>query len=67
LILWSFSPWTIWNERNQRTFDSRVKTVLELWSCIQDEAVAWDFADFKKVIAFVAASGRGSGRQLLAL
>jgi hypothetical protein len=61
------TSWMIWNERNRRTFDSRVRTVLELWSSIQYKAVAWDLAGFKQVNAFVAASGRGSGRQLLAL
>ena len=54
------TSWMIWNERNRRTFDSRVKTVHELWTCILDEAVAWDIAGFKLISTFVVASGRRS-------
>lgn len=54
------TSWMIWNERNRRTFDSRVKTVHELWTCILDEAVAWDSAGFKLISSFVVASGRRS-------
>ena len=54
------TSWMIWNERNRRTFDSRVKTVHELWACILDEAVAWDIAGFKLISSFVVASGRRS-------
>ena len=57
------TSWMIWNERNRRTFDSRVKTVHELSTCILDETVAWGIVGFKLISTFVVASGC----QLLAL
>ncbi|KAG2560051.1 hypothetical protein PVAP13_8KG027800 [Panicum virgatum] len=35
------TSWMIWNERNRRTFDSKIKTVPELLACLEEEALSW--------------------------
>ena len=59
------TSWMIWNERNRRTFDSKIKTVPELLACLEEEALSWLLARFRQLSVFVAACGRDLGRQML--
>jgi hypothetical protein len=59
------TSWFIWNERNRRTFDNGVKTVVELISAVQEEALNWVLAGFKQLEVFTAAIGSVTGRQIV--
>jgi len=59
------TSWFIWNERNRRTFDNGVKTVVQLISAVQEEALNWMLAGFKQLEVFTAAIGSVTGRQIV--
>ena len=59
------TSWFIWNERNRRTFDNGVKTVVQLISAVQEEALNWVLAGFKQLEVFTAAIGSVTGRQIV--
>ena len=56
--------WMLWKERNNRTFDRIVRSVLELLGWVVEEIVAWYLAGFCWLEPAVSALGRSSGRTL---
>jgi hypothetical protein len=56
--------WTVWKERNRRTFDHVHHSVNEIVNLIIDEAMAWTFAGFKPLEIFVAMCGRSVGHTI---
>ena len=47
------TSWMLWNERNRRTFDSKSKTVPELLTSLEEEAISWLLARFRHLNMFV--------------
>ena len=54
--------WLLWKERNNRTFNCRVRTVNDFLSCVADEVVSWYQAGYKHLVLVVGALGRLTGR-----
>jgi len=59
------TSWTIWLERNRRTFDHQSRSVFEVTSGLEDEAVTWGLAGHSSITSFVVALGRSFGRFLV--
>ena len=57
--------WSLWKERNDRTFDRRVRTVDDLVMRVCDEVVAWSHAGYRHLESAFAASGVFSGRAIV--
>ena len=57
--------WLLWKERNNRTFNCRVRTVNDFLSCVADEVVSWYQAGYKHLVLVVGALGRLTGRACL--
>ena len=56
--------WMLWKERNNRTFERIVRSVLELLVWVVEEIVAWFLAGFRWLEPVVSALGRSPGRTL---
>jgi len=50
--------WLLWKERNNRTFNCRVRTVNDFLSCVANEVVSWYQAGYKHLVLVVGALGR---------
>ena len=50
--------WTIWKERNRRTFDNVTQSVDEVVNRVFEEAVAWARAGFRSLTPFLSRCGR---------
>ena len=59
--------WLIWKERNDTTFDSRVRTIEDVVLRVMDEIVAWSHAGFRHLESAFAASSMLPGRELVAV
>ena len=59
--------WMLWKERNNRVFDRRIRTVVEVLVWIFDEIVAWFQAGFSRLEPVVCALGRAPGHALPAV
>ena len=57
--------WSLWKERNDRTFDRRVRTVDDLVMRVCDEVVAWSHAGYRHLESAFAASSVFSGRAIV--
>jgi len=57
--------WSLWKERNDRTFDRRVRTVDDLVMRVCDEVVAWSHTGYRHLESAFAASGVFSGRAIV--
>jgi len=56
------TSWLLWKERNDRTFDQRVRTVDDIIIWVYDEIVAWFQAGFRCLEPAVCKLGRLPGR-----
>ena len=56
--------WLLWKERNDRTFDRRVHTVVDTVNWVGDELLAWFLAGFRCLQPAVVAFGRYTGRAI---
>ena len=54
--------WSFWKERNDRTFDRRVRTVDDLVMRVCDEVVAWSHAGYRQLELALVTTGVFSGR-----
>jgi len=54
--------WSLWKERNDRTFDRRVRTVDDLVMRVCDEVVAWSHAGYRQLELALVTTGVFSGR-----
>ena len=57
--------WSLWKERNDRTFDRRVRTVDDLVMRVCDDVVAWSHAGYRQLESAFAASSVFSGRAII--
>ena len=57
--------WLLWKERNERTFDHRVRTVHDVVLRMLDEVVAWSHAGFRQLELALAKAGVLSGRAIV--
>ena len=57
--------WSLWKERNDRTFDCRVRTVDDLVMRVCDKIVAWSHAGYRQLESAFAASSVFSGRAIV--
>ena len=57
--------WLLWKERNNKTFDRRVRMVDEVVLSVCDEVVAWSHAGYRQLESAFAASGAFSGRAIV--
>ena len=59
--------WLLWKERNDKTFDRRVRTVQEVIVRVNDEITAWAQAGFRHLEMFVALLVASPGREIMAV
>ena len=59
--------WLLWKERNDRTFDRRVRTIDNVLTWVGDEILAWFQEGFKHLHPAIAAFGRFSGREIVSV
>ena len=57
----------MWKERNDKTFDRRVRTVQEVIVRVNDEITAWAQAGFRHLEMFVALLVASPGREIMAV
>ena len=59
--------WLFWKERNNRTFDRRVRTIQDVVLKVADEIVLWVQAGFRHLDMVASALGRSPGRNTVIL
>ena len=59
--------WLLWKERNDRTFDRRVRTVDDTVTWVGDELLAWFQAGFNSLRPAVVVFGGSTGRATIAV
>ena len=57
--------WMLWKEKNNKTFDRRVRTIDQMLEWVVDEIVSWFQAGFQRLEPLVVALGRSPGRALI--
>ena len=56
--------WSLWKERNNKTFNQRVRIVDDELTCVYDEIVTWFQAGFRCLESAVCKLDRLSGRAI---
>ena len=61
------TAWTIWNERNRRIFDHKMRTAQDIVSLVIEGVGAWFQAGFRTLAPCLPLLGLDYGRQLIEL